>query len=71
MSEDTGADVAVAATDEVVIELDRKTTTATYRDGRHPAADRALGGPAGAVFVRNRFLRNMYGAASSRAAPGW
>ena len=33
MSQDTGADVAVAATEEVVIELDRKTTTANYRNG--------------------------------------
>lgn len=33
MSEDSGTDVAVAATEEVVIELDRKTTTATYRAG--------------------------------------
>ena len=33
MSEDTGADVAVVATEEVVIELDRQTTTATYRAG--------------------------------------
>jgi ferredoxin len=33
MSEDTEADVAVVATEEVVIELDRRTTTATYRAG--------------------------------------
>ncbi len=33
MSEDSGTDVAVAATEEVMIELDRKTTTATYRTG--------------------------------------
>ena len=33
MSEDRGTDVAVAATDDVVIELDRKTTTANYRTG--------------------------------------
>ena len=38
MSEDIGADVAVAdgsteRTEEVVIELDRRTTTATYRSG--------------------------------------
>ena len=33
MSEDTGADVAVVATEEVVIELDRRTTTASYRAG--------------------------------------
>ncbi len=33
MSEHSGGDVAVAMTEEVVIELDRKTTTATYRDG--------------------------------------
>jgi ferredoxin len=33
MSEDSGTDVAVATTDEVVIELDRKTTTANYRAG--------------------------------------
>lgn len=32
MSDDTGAEVAVA-TEEVVIELDRRTTTATYRAG--------------------------------------
>ena len=33
MSEDRGTDVAVAATEEVVIELDRRTTTANYRTG--------------------------------------
>jgi ferredoxin len=33
MSEDTGADVAVAATEEVVIALDRRTTTTKYRSG--------------------------------------
>ena len=33
MSEDTGADVAVVATEVVVIELDRKTTAANYRAG--------------------------------------
>src|SRR5215212_9919002 len=33
MSEDTEADVAVVATEEVVIELDRRTTAATYRAG--------------------------------------
>jgi ferredoxin len=33
MSEDTGADVAVAATEEVVIALDRRTTTTKYRAG--------------------------------------
>ena len=33
MSEHSGADVAVAATEEVVIELDRRTTTANYRAG--------------------------------------
>ena len=33
MSEDRGTDVAVAATDDVVIELDGKTTTANYRTG--------------------------------------
>ena len=33
MSEQTGVDVAVVATEEVVIELDRRTTTATYRTG--------------------------------------
>jgi ferredoxin len=33
MSEDIGADVAVATTEEVVIELDRRITTAAYRDG--------------------------------------
>lgn len=33
MSEQSGTDVAVAATEEVVIELDRKTTTAKYRKG--------------------------------------
>ena len=32
MSEHTGVDVAVA-TEEVVVELDRRTTTATYRAG--------------------------------------
>jgi ferredoxin len=33
MSEDTAADVAVVETEQVVIELDRRTTTATYRPG--------------------------------------
>jgi ferredoxin len=33
MSEDSATDVAVAATEEVVIELDGKTTTAKYRLG--------------------------------------
>ena len=33
MSQHTEADVAVATTEEVVIELDGKTTTATYRMG--------------------------------------
>ena len=33
MSEHSGGDVAVAATEEVVIELDRRTTTANYRAG--------------------------------------
>ena len=33
MSENTSADVAVVATEEVVIELNRKTTSATYRAG--------------------------------------
>jgi ferredoxin len=33
MSEDTEADVAVVATEEVVIELDRRATTTTYRAG--------------------------------------
>jgi ferredoxin len=33
MSEHAGVDVAVVATEEVVIELDRRTTTATYRAG--------------------------------------
>ena len=33
MSERSGGDVAVAATEEVVIELDRRTTTANYRTG--------------------------------------
>ena len=33
MSEDTATDVAVAATEEVVIELDGRTTTAKYRKG--------------------------------------
>jgi ferredoxin len=33
MSENTEADVAVVATEEVVIELNRRTTTATYRAG--------------------------------------
>lgn len=33
MIDDSGTDVAVAATDEVVIELDRKTTAANYRAG--------------------------------------
>ena len=51
MSEDTGARVAVAATEEVVIELDRTDHDGDIPDGRHPAADRALGRIAGAVFV--------------------
>ena len=33
MSEDNGADVAVVATEVVVIELDRRTATASYRAG--------------------------------------
>jgi ferredoxin len=33
MTEDTAGDVAVAATEEVAIELDGRTTTATYRKG--------------------------------------
>ena len=33
MSEDTRADVAVVATEEVVIELNRRPTNATYRAG--------------------------------------
>ena len=33
MSEVGGPDVAVVATEEVVIELDRRTTTAVYRTG--------------------------------------
>jgi ferredoxin len=33
MTENTTADVAVAATEQVVIELDRRTTTAKYRAG--------------------------------------
>jgi ferredoxin len=33
MSEEPGAYAAVVATEEVVIELDRRTTTATYRTG--------------------------------------
>ena len=33
MSEHAGVDVAVVATEEVVIEMDRRTTTATYRAG--------------------------------------
>lgn len=33
MSQETGADVAVAATEEVAIELDGRTTTAKYRKG--------------------------------------
>jgi ferredoxin len=33
MSEDTGTHIAVAATEEIVIELDRRTTTAKYRNG--------------------------------------
>ena len=33
MSEQTGADVAVAETEQIVIELDGKTTTAKYRKG--------------------------------------
>jgi ferredoxin len=33
MSEDTEGDVAVVATEEVIIELDRRTKSATYRAG--------------------------------------
>jgi ferredoxin len=33
MNADTGAAMATVATEEVVIELDRRTTTATYRAG--------------------------------------
>ena len=32
MSEESGADVAVAATEEIVIELGSRTTTANYRN---------------------------------------
>ena len=69
MSEDTEADVAVMSadgstedTEEVVIELDRRTDDHDLPDRRHPAADRALSRIAGAVLVRDRFLRNVYGA---------
>jgi ferredoxin len=33
MSKDNGIDVAVATTEEIVIELDSRTTTANYRTG--------------------------------------
>lgn len=33
MSEDSAIDVAVAATDEIVIELDSRTSTTNYRKG--------------------------------------
>jgi ferredoxin len=33
MSENAAADAAVCETDQVVVELDRRTTTATYRAG--------------------------------------
>ena len=37
---------------------------------QHAAADRADRGPAGAVVVRNRFVRNVYGTHRRPAAPG-
>ena len=62
--EPVSADAAHASeqTEEVVIELDRKTTTADYRTGQHIASDRAHLWPASAVVMRNRLVRNVYGA---------
>ncbi len=58
------ADVADSSgqTEEVVIELDRTTTTARLPGGQHVAADGAHRRPAGTVVVRDRFVRNVYGA---------
>ena len=56
-------------TEEVVIELDRKTTTADVPGGQHAVADRADRGPAGAVVVRNRFVRNVHGTHRFRQRP--
>ena len=70
MSEDSGADVAVVATEEVVIELDRRTTTAIYRPGD------TLLQTARSAGLRHRIRAKPVPAervwrASSRAAPGW
>ena len=51
MSEKGATDVAVAATEEVVIELDGKTTTAKYREGNTLLQTARIAGVAGAVFV--------------------
>ena len=53
--------MAVAATEEVVIELDGKTTTASTARAT-PCCRRRARRPAGAVVVRDRFVRNVYGA---------
>ena len=70
MSEDSATDVAVAATEEVVIELDRRTTTAKYRKGD------TLLQTARSQACRRRIRvkpvpaeRVWHG--SPRAAPGW
>ena len=57
----TPNDTDTAVTAEVVIELDRKHHDRAVPGGQHVAADRADGGPAGAVVVRDRFVRNVYG----------
>ena len=49
-------------TEEVVIELDRHAPPPPLPGGQHVAADGADRGPAGAVVVRDRFVRNVYGA---------
>ena len=70
MSEDSATDVAVAVTEEVVIELDRKTTTANYRTGN------TLLQTARSQACRRRIRARPVRAerawrALSRAAPGW
>ena len=56
------ADEPPSVTEEVVIELDRKTTTAAYRAGNTLLQTARIGGPEGAVVMRNRLVRNVYGA---------
>ncbi len=49
-------------TEEVTIELQKRKITVPYSRGRHLVADRPHGRLAGAVVMRSRFLRNVYGA---------